>query len=54
MAEEEKTGANPEPEEIPQGQVLFDRIFLWLIVGSAITAILYNGWGLVELFHFVK
>ncbi len=54
MTEKEQAGTNEELESIPKGQILFDRIFLWLLVGTAISVIMYNVWGMVELFRFVK
>ncbi len=36
-------------ESIPEGQVWFDRIFLWFILSMAITGILYTVWGLIEI-----
>ncbi|MCP4362612.1 MAG: hypothetical protein GY796_31790 [Chloroflexi bacterium] len=37
-------------EDIPKGQVLFDRIFMWFILSMLITGILYTVWGLIEIF----
>lgn len=39
-----------KPEDIPKGQVWFDRIFLWFILSMLITGILYTVWGLIEVF----
>jgi hypothetical protein len=38
-----------EPREIPLGQRLFDNVFLLLIAGIAVMAVLYTGWGLWEV-----
>ena len=38
-----------EEESIPQGQVLFDKWFLWLFLTIIISAVLYNAWGLIEI-----
>ncbi len=46
MGNEEKV----ENKEIPSGQIWFDRIFFWFIVSLLITATLYTGWGLYEIF----
>jgi hypothetical protein len=35
-------------EEVPQGQVWFDKIFLWFILSLAITGVMYTVWGLIE------
>jgi hypothetical protein len=54
MAGPESPRPDPRPsddpaEEIPFGQRLFDRPFLLLILGIAIMAIFYTGWGLLEI-----
>lgn len=33
----------------PLGQRLFDNIFLLLVVGIAVMAVIYTGWGLFEV-----
>ncbi|WP_420644365.1 hypothetical protein [Candidatus Leptofilum sp.] len=38
-------------EEIPTGQIWFDKIFLLLALSIAITGLIYNAWGLWELFR---
>jgi len=43
------TSPDPDAEEIPWPQRLFDRPFLLLIVGVAIMAVFYTGWGLFEI-----
>jgi hypothetical protein len=40
-----------ETEEIHQGQIWFDKIFLLLALSILITGLFYNGWGLWELFR---
>jgi len=35
--------------EIPLGQRLFDNVFLWLIAGIVVMAVIYTGWGLYEI-----
>jgi hypothetical protein len=37
-----------EPE-VPLGQRLFDNVFLWLIAGILVMAVVYTGWGLYEI-----
>ena len=49
MAEEPQAGEK-ESAPLPAGQTWFDRIFLWLILSIAISGLLYNVWGLIELF----
>ena len=39
----------PDPAVIPLGQRLCERPFLLLVVGIAIMAVFYTGWGLVEI-----
>jgi hypothetical protein len=31
------------------GQRLFDNVFLWLIAGILVMAVVYTGWGLYEI-----
>ena len=38
-----------EEEQIPKGQILFDRIWMWFILSVLITGILYTVWGLIEM-----
>jgi hypothetical protein len=38
-----------DPPTIPLGQRLFDNVFLLLIAGIAVMAVLYTGWGLWEV-----
>lgn len=37
------------PEQVPLGQRLFDNVFLLLVAGLVIMAVLYTGWGLWEI-----
>lgn len=39
----------PTSEPIPLGQRLFDNIYLLLVAGIAIMAVVYTGWGLWEI-----
>lgn len=38
-----------EEEEIPFFQKLYDRPFLWLILGMITMIIFYTGWGIIEI-----
>ncbi|WP_420628062.1 hypothetical protein [Candidatus Leptofilum sp.] len=40
-----------ESQEIPKGQIWFDKIFLLLALSIAISGLVYNAWGLWELFR---
>ena len=40
-----------ESQEVPQGQIWFDKIFLLLALSILITGLIYNAWGLWELFR---
>ena len=43
-------GGDPgSPGDVPLGQRLYDNTFFLLIAGFAIMAIVYTGWGLVEI-----
>ena len=50
-AEQESPGdpRPPSEPEIPWGQRFFDRPFLLLVLGIAIMAISFTGWGLWEI-----
>jgi len=52
MAKQRKAEPSPpnETAPIPTGQKLFDNIFLWLILSFLITGLIYNAWGLIEIF----
>jgi hypothetical protein len=39
----------PATEPVPLGQRLYDRPFLLLIAGILVMAVLYTGWGLLEI-----
>ncbi len=34
---------------MPFGQRLYDNAFFWLVAGIAVMAVVYTGWGLVEI-----
>lgn len=38
-----------QEQPIPKGQALFDNIFLWAVLSIALSVLLYNVWGLVDL-----
>ncbi len=40
-----------EVEEIPAGQIWFDKTFFWLGISIAITALMYTVWGLIEVLN---
>ncbi len=42
--------ASETPPEVPLGQRLYDSPFLLMILGIAIMALVYTGWGLWEIF----
>lgn len=52
MAKQTKAETKPpaESEPIPAGQKLFDNMFLWLILSFLISGLIYNAWGLFEVF----
>ena len=43
------TVACKSEHQIPLGQRLFDNVFLWLIAGILVMAVVYTGWGLYEI-----
>lgn len=43
-----------ETETIPAIQKLFDRPFLWLIVGFVTMAVFYTIWGIFEIMKLPK
>ena len=50
MATEQETLEEfKEEEEIPRGQVLFDRWFLLFLLSVLLSGIFYNAWGIIEL-----
>ena len=40
---------SPDPEAIPLGQRLYDRVFLLLVTGIVIMVLVYTGWGIWEI-----
>jgi hypothetical protein len=36
-------------QDVPLGQRLFDNVFLWLVAGIVVMAVVYTGWGLYEI-----
>lgn len=42
---------NAEDEEVHKGQIWLDKIFLLLALSILITGLIYNAWGLWELFR---
>lgn len=52
MAKQTKVESKPpaESEPIPAGQKFFDNLYLWLILSFLISGLIYNGWGLIEIF----
>lgn len=42
-------GGGGSPDEVPFGQRLYDNAFFWLVAGIAVMAVVYTGWGLVEI-----
>ena len=39
----------PEQQDVPLGQRLFDNVFLLLVAGIVVMAVIYTGWGLWEI-----
>jgi hypothetical protein len=39
----------PAAEPVPLGQRLYDNLFLLLVAGVAVMALVYTGWGLWEV-----
>jgi len=48
MSKPNESGAEPLPN-VPLGQRLYDNPFLLLVLGIAVMAILFTGWGLWEV-----
>lgn len=48
--DEKQESAETKLPPIPSGQQWFDRIFVLLIASILISGLLYNVWGLIELF----
>ncbi len=38
-----------EGDQVHQGQVWFDKYFLWFGLSIVITAVMYTVWGMVEI-----
>lgn len=45
----ERSAPSPADPEVPLGQRLFDNMYLWLVAGIVVMAVVYTGWGLVEI-----
>ena len=45
MAKKEKS----ENEPVPQGQKIFDNVWLLFLLSLLISGIIYNAWGLMDL-----
>jgi len=56
MQEQKKQekGAAAEEPTIPRGQRVFDNMFLWLILSFLISGLIYNAWGLIEVFSIPR
>ena len=54
MKDKESSAGEKESTPLPAGQGWFDHIFLWLILSIVISGLLYNVWGMIELFVFTK
>lgn len=39
----------PERDDIPRGQRLFDNPFLLLLLGLVVMFVFYTGWGMIEI-----
>jgi hypothetical protein len=50
MADQPTSRPDPQAEEIPLGQRLFDNPFLLLVAGIVVMLVFYTGWGLVEIY----
>lgn len=49
--EEKQDLPEQQPEPIPAGQIWFDRIFVLMALSLLISGLIYNLWGLLELFR---
>lgn len=38
-----------EQEDVPFGQIVFDNVFLWFLLGIAVPALFYLLWGLLDI-----
>lgn len=50
MADKRHSAESPDDQPIPAGQRWFDNIFLLLVLSILISGLIYNAWGLIELF----
>lgn len=44
-----RSGPESAPEGLPLGQVAYDNLGLWFLVGMIVTLVLYTIWGLINL-----
>lgn len=51
IMEEKQDLPEPQLEPIPAGQIWFDRIFVLMALSILISGLIYNAWGLLELFR---
>ena len=49
MAASSSAGPPPDQEVIPLGQRLYDNWALLLVAGVLIMAVVYTGWGILEI-----
>jgi len=49
MSESAEYGETGGSGDVPFGQRLYDNVFFWLVAGFVVMAIVYTGWGLVEI-----
>ncbi|HEX6308131.1 MAG TPA: hypothetical protein VFZ69_08090 [Longimicrobiales bacterium] len=49
MRDVPRSSGSPDPEQLPLGQRLFDNWLLLMIAGILIMAVIYTGWGLLEV-----
>jgi hypothetical protein len=50
MAKNKKATKQAEEEDVPSGQAWFDNIWLWFVLSLLLSGLMYNVWGLLELF----
>ncbi|MCP5097790.1 MAG: hypothetical protein GY943_19760 [Chloroflexi bacterium] len=50
MEENKQPPEHAEEEEVPSGQAWFDNIWLWFVLSLVLSGLMYNVWGLLELF----
>jgi hypothetical protein len=51
MDSEPIEGQEAELEPIPRGQTIFDKLWLLFLISLALSLILYNLWGLIDLMN---